>query len=325
MIAILLVLLVACLGCSRPAAEVRLGIAAQQSPSQMLTYLARDLGMFQAEGLTVTVEEFPGSSKALEALVGGSLDVVSGYHEQTLQLPEGSPRLRSFVAMTNGLLVALVASPGSKARVVAVQDLKGKTVGVTSLGSATHLFLNFVLAREGLAREGIEAGSVQPVAIGTAGRALAAMERGAVDAGVVSDFTVRHLEKRFGKVTILADTRTAEQAARTYGVAQYPGAAIYARADWIARHGEEVRKLVRAIGKTRAWVMSHSADEVAARMPASHKGDDAGLYRDVIAATMAMLTPDGRFTAEGTEAAGRVVGSKQSAKESYTNEYIESR
>ena len=254
----------------------------------------------------------------MEALLGGSVDVVSGYHEQTMQLPPGAPPLKSFVAMTNGHLVALAVSPRA-AGIERVEQLVGRTVGVTTLGSATHLWLNFLLSKRNLGRE-----TVTPVAISTAGRAVAAIERGVVDAGVVSDFTVRTLLSRFGTVRILADSRTPEAARDFYGVDQYPGTALFARNDWIAAHPKAARSLVCAVGQARQWALSHDAAEVAARMPASHRGGNAALYTEVIRQTLRMLTPDGRISAEGAEAAQKLSGTTRTAADSYTNEFIDS-
>jgi NitT/TauT family transport system substrate-binding protein len=297
---------------------VRLGIAAQQSPSQLLIYLAQQLDTFQACGLSAEIHEFPGSGKALEALVGGSLDVVSGYHEQSMQLPDGAPSLQSFLAMTNGHLVVLAVSPLSSG-IDRIEQLAGRKVGVTSLGSATHLWLNFLLQMRKL-----EPKEVTPIAISTASRALAAMERGMVDAGVVSDFTAKSLQKRFPKLVILADTRTPETAREFYGVDQYPGAALFARAEWIAANKVSAKALACAVGRARQWAKSHTPAEVVAKLPASHRGEDPALYTEVIRQTLLMLTPGGRISAQGAEAARKLAGSSRNAADSYTNEFADS-
>src|SRR5271163_880021 len=55
-----------------------------------LTYLpltiADHKGYFKDEGLNVEISAFSGGSKALEALMGGSLDVVSGAYSNTLTM-----------------------------------------------------------------------------------------------------------------------------------------------------------------------------------------------------------------------------------------------
>ena len=40
--------------------------------------IAETLGYFKAEGLELTIADFAGGSRALQALIGGSADVVSG-------------------------------------------------------------------------------------------------------------------------------------------------------------------------------------------------------------------------------------------------------
>jgi len=276
------------------------------------------LGEFERAGLKVTLEEFPGSSKALEALLGRSVDVVSGYHEQTLQLGKDAPPLVSFLVMQRSHMVALAVSPAGGRKIGSIAELRGANVGVTSLGSATHLLLNHWLRMAGLKAE-----DVQPVAISTGSRALAAMERGLVDAGVVSDFTIRHLEKRFGAVRVLADTRTEEGLRQTYGTESFPSTVLFAKKEWLGANHDSARRLVRAIVATREWVRRRSPEEVARRLPASHHGDDEAIYVEVIRGTMAMIHPTGRMSAEESEAAGRAAAGRREVEESYTNELVE--
>lgn len=305
-------------GCGGPKAEpVRFGIAAQQSPSQILAYLARDLGLFAKAGLNVQVEEFSGSSKAMQSLIGGSLDVVSGYHEQVAGLDASAPPIRTFYALTNSQMVALAVSPRAGSGIESIADLRGRAVGVTALGSATHILLNYLLARSGLG-----ATDVTPVAIGTASRSLAAMERGAVEAGVVSDFTVRTLE-RGGTVRILADTRTPEGVRATYGVERYPGAAVFAKQEWLRAHPDTARKLCRALDEARAWTLTNGPDAVLAKLPAGQSGDDEKLYREVVRTAVAMLLPSGRIDPDGARAASKTVGGGRPPGETYTNDFVQ--
>ena len=55
--------------------------------------IAEQLGYFKAEGLDVTIVDFSGGARALQAVVGGSADVVSGACEHTAARPMGH-RLR---------------------------------------------------------------------------------------------------------------------------------------------------------------------------------------------------------------------------------------
>ncbi len=46
--------------------------------------IAERQGYFKAEGLDVEILDFPGGAKALQALIGGSVDLVSGAYEHTI-------------------------------------------------------------------------------------------------------------------------------------------------------------------------------------------------------------------------------------------------
>jgi len=61
--------------------------------------IAERLGYFKDEGLDPEISDFAGGSKALQAVVGGSADVVSGAWENTIdQQPKGL-NLQGFVKM----------------------------------------------------------------------------------------------------------------------------------------------------------------------------------------------------------------------------------
>jgi len=52
--------------------------------------IAEQRGYFKGEGLDITIVDFAGGARALQAVVGGSADVVSGAFEHTVNMPCGS-------------------------------------------------------------------------------------------------------------------------------------------------------------------------------------------------------------------------------------------
>src|SRR5919106_3663756 len=48
--------------------------------------IAERKGYFKSEGLDVEIVDFPGGAKALQAMVGGSADIVSGAYEHTINM-----------------------------------------------------------------------------------------------------------------------------------------------------------------------------------------------------------------------------------------------
>lgn len=290
-VVVLALSMLAC-GKGKPA-PIRLGIAAQQSISQVPVYLAHELGYFREAGLTVELAEFAGASKGMEALLGGSVDVVSGYHTQVLQVRAQGRKVESFLTFFDSLLVALAASPKASRKIEKIEDLRGAKVGVTTLGSATHQFLDFVLRRNGLKPD-----DVTPVAIGTASRAVAAMERGLVDAGVVTDFTIRHLEKQFGPVRLLADTRTRTGTLHTHGVDAFPGTVLFSTTEWLDGHPREAAALAAAVWRAVEWMKRTPVNEIRARIPVSHYGEGIEEYEQTLAGALPMLSRNRRLSAE---------------------------
>jgi NitT/TauT family transport system substrate-binding protein len=71
-------------GCARhdgAGAHVRIAIGGQSQMIYLPTTLAQELGYYREEGLDVELEDFAGGAKALQSLVGGSADVVSGFYD----------------------------------------------------------------------------------------------------------------------------------------------------------------------------------------------------------------------------------------------------
>lgn len=263
--------------CSRPH-FVRVGIAAQQSISQVPVYLAAQ------DARTIELTDFPGASKGMEALLGGSIDVLSGYYTQALQVRAQERAIDVFFPIYDSLLIALAVSPAARDRIQTPRDLKGVRIGVTTLGSATHQFADFLLRRAGL-----QPAEATPVAIGTAARAVAAIDRGIVDAGVVTDFTIRYLEKKHGPLRLLADTRTRDGVQTTHGASAFPGTVLMASRQWLDANREQAKELANAVGQAMQWMRQHTPDELTARMPPEHYGGDREAYLAANAGALPLL------------------------------------
>jgi NitT/TauT family transport system substrate-binding protein len=65
--------------------QVHIG-AASTGVTYLPLLVAKQLGYFKDEGIEVTIAAFSGGSKALEALLGGSTDVVAGAYSNTLTM-----------------------------------------------------------------------------------------------------------------------------------------------------------------------------------------------------------------------------------------------
>jgi NitT/TauT family transport system substrate-binding protein len=258
--------------------------------------LAEQLGEFKKAGVEVEMVNFKGGSQALTAVLGGSADVVSGYFDHCVNLAAKNQALQAFVVYDRYPGLALVVAPKNTTTVASVKDLAGKKVGVSAPGSSTHFFLTYLLSKNG-----VDPNSVGVVGVGLEATAVAAMEQGSIDAAVMLDPAVTLLQGKHNGLKILSDTRTQHDTLAVFG-GEYPGGALYTRADWIASHQKDVQALANAMVATLKWIHSHTAEEIMAKMPAELVGSDKTLYLAALKNTIPMYSETGRMDPKGAAA-----------------------
>ncbi|MGW4845691.1 ABC transporter substrate-binding protein [Nocardia brasiliensis] len=326
------VLVLAVGGCGRKpegGQRVVIGVGGRTLPVYLPLVLAQRLGYFGEEGVWVDIQGLQGGSKALQALEGGSVDVVAGYYDHTIQMQAKRRALTSFVAMLNRPELVLAVSPAASKPINSIADLAGANVGVSAPGSSTDFFLKYVLSKHGLAADAV---SVQ--AIGTAATAVAAMAHGRVDAAVLVDPAFSLLQKRSGadKVGVLLDARSSEGVEQTFGVSKYPASVLYSSSRWLDGHRTTASALAKAIVRTLQWIQGHSAEEIAARMPAEFAQDDRPTYVETIAKIKDGFSTDGALSADGAEAVRKVLAQSDRTvaaaeidlSQTYSNDYLPS-
>jgi NitT/TauT family transport system substrate-binding protein len=260
------------------------------------TVLAKQLGEFEKAGVNVDMVDFKGGSQALTAVLGGSADVVSGYFDHCVNLAAKGQHMQSIVVYDRYPGFALVVSPKSLDAIKSVKDLANKRVGVSAPGSSTDYFLKFILKKNG-----IDPGSVGVIGVGLGATAVAAMEQGSVDAAIMLDPAVTQLAGRNKDLRILVDTRTQKDTIDVFG-GEYPGGALYTRADWIEKNPKEAQALVNAILNTLKWIHSHTPEEIMAKMPDELIGGDKSLYLAALKNTLPMYSETGRMDPKGAQA-----------------------
>jgi len=288
------------------------------------TVLARQLGEFKKAGVEVEIAKFKGGSEALNALLGGSADVVSGYFDHCVNLAAKDQHMQAFVAYDRFPGIVLVVSPRHAGKISSIRDLAGKTVGVSAPGSSTDFFLKYVLSKNKVAPN-----SVSMTAVGVGAKAIAAMEEGSVDAAIMVDPAVTVLANKYKDLKILSDTRSEKDTLAVFG-GQYPGGTLYTRAEWIASHPKETQAMTNAIVSTLKWIHSHSAEEIAARMPPELTKDMA-LYVAALRNTMSMYSDTGRMDPKGAAAVLAVFARSSPAvakanidlSKTYTNKFVD--
>jgi NitT/TauT family transport system substrate-binding protein len=289
------------------------------------TMLAQALGEYEKAGVNVEVVDFKGGSESLKAVIGGSADVVSGYFDHCVNLAAKGQHLQSFVVYDRYPGFALVVSPKHSAEINSIKDLAGKKVGVSAPGSSTDFFLKYMLSKNS-----VDPNSVGVIGVGLGATAVAAMEQGTIDAAIMLDPAITILQGQDKQLKILADTRSQKDTLAVFG-GEYPGGALYTRAEWVATHEKEVQAMTNAIIATLKWIHSHTPEEIADKMPANLVGKDKAQYVAALKNTLPMYSETGLMDPKGAAAVLAVFSqsSPDVAKanidlsKTYTNKYVE--
>jgi NitT/TauT family transport system substrate-binding protein len=164
------------------------------SETMAIPWIARESGIFAKHGLDVDLHLVSGTPRLVQALVAGDFDYaqVGGAAVITAHLENADTiMLASSGDYFNFKLMATAASG-----VHSIADLRGKTVGVSQIGSTSHTFLRVLLAREGIPLD-----EVRILQAGGNPQAATGMLSGATDAATVSGVMVPAAE-RAGAVTL---------------------------------------------------------------------------------------------------------------------------
>lgn len=264
--------------------------------------IAEQLGYFKDEGLDLTIVDFAGGSRALQAVVGGSADVVSGAFEHTINMQFKGQAMRAFVLQGAAPQIVLGINPKTMPDFKSVADLKGKKIGVTAPGSSTNVMANFVLASAGL-----KPTDVSFVGVGASNGAVAAMRAGQIDAMSNLDPVITLLQ-RSGDLKIITDTRNVKEAERVFG-GPMPAGCLYCPQAFIDKNPNTVQAMTNAMVRANKWIQKAGPGDIIRVVPESYLLGDRAVYIDGFLAAQKALSPDGLFPAKGADTALRALAS----------------
>lgn len=285
--------------------------------------VAEQLGYFKAEGLDVSIVDFAGGSRALQAVVGGSADVVSGAFEHTINMQFKGQSMRAFVLQGAAPQIVLGINPKTMPNFKSIADLKGKKIGVTAPGSSTNVLANYVLAKAGL-----KPSDVSFVGVGASNGAVAAMRAGQIDAISNLDPVITLLQ-RSGDLKIVTDTRKMDEAEQVFG-GPMPAGCLYAPTAFSDKNPQTAQALTNAMVRANKWIQQAGPGDIIRAVPESYLLGDRAVYIDGFLAAKQALSPDGSFPAKGAETALRALSSvdakiaaaKLDLNAVFTNEFV---
>jgi NitT/TauT family transport system substrate-binding protein len=281
--------------------KVRLAVGGQNALYYLPLTVTDRLGYFKDEGLDVEISDLAGGAKALQALIGGSADVVTGAFDHTIQMQAKGQTITAVVQLGRfpGFVVAKVGP--SAAWFNGPADFKGMKIGVTAPGSSTHFMVLHMMAQAGLKPD-----DASFVGVGAGPTAVAAAKRGEIDALVNVDPVITLLQSENAIRQVVADTRTMEGTQAVYG-GPYPAAVLYLSPAYAERNPKTVQALTNAFVRGLKWVASHPAEEIAKAMPEEYALGNMALFVRSIRSSIPMYSPDGRFSPGSAETALKVL------------------
>lgn len=309
-------------GAAHAADKITIMVGGYEKQIYLPAKLAESLGYFKDEGIDVELLNEAAGVDAENQMLAGAVQGVVGSYDHCVDLQAKGKFVESVVQMQQ--VPGEVEMVSTKhPEITSPADFKGKTLGVTGLGSSTN-FLTLYMA----SKAGLKPGDVTTVPVGAGATFIAAMQQDTIQAGMTTEPTISRLIKT-GEAKVLVDMRSVEKTKAALG-GVYPFASLYMETSWVNAHKEEVQKLVNAFVKTMKFINTHSAAEIAEKMPKDfYVGDKEG-YIKALDESKGMFTPDGLMPEDGpktvltvlSEFSKNVQGKQIDLSKTYTTEFV---
>lgn len=256
--------------------------------------LAAQLGYFTQEGLDVTLIDEASGQSSEDQVLAGQVDAGSGSYNHTIELQAAGKQMQSVVLLNVAPGEAEIVSAKAASQIHSVKDLVGKNLGVTELGSGTQTLTTALLHNAGITPD-----KVHFVPVGAGDTFIAALQQGRIDAGMTTEPTIsRILATGVGKV--LVDLRTPETTQAALG-GSYPFICLFMNNSYVSSHKAVVQKLVNAYVKTLKWIHTHTAAEIADKMPPDYYAGSKSLYVTALQNQLSIFSPNGSMPAGAPE------------------------
>ncbi|HZG19755.1 MAG TPA: ABC transporter substrate-binding protein [Herbaspirillum sp.] len=286
--------------------------------------LAEQLGYFKEEGLDVELQSQPAGVDAENELLAGAVQAVVGFYDHSIDLQTKGKEVTAITILGQVPGEVELVSTKAAPHFQSMADAKGKTLGVTGLGSSTNFLTQYLASRHGITSKQF---SVLPV--GADNTFIAAMKQGRIDAGMTTEPTASQLLKT-GDAQVLIDMRTVEGTVKALG-GLYPASSVYVQRSWLNSHKDDAQKLARAFVKTLKFINTHSAEQIADKMPKDYYGNNKPLYVQALSNSLPMYSQDGKMPKGGPETVLAVLsgfnpnvkGKHVDLSKTYTDEFVD--
>ncbi len=193
-------------------------------------WTAAEAGYYRQEGLEVELTHIASSSRSIDAMLANEVQLGWVDARNLVEAAVRGADVKGVLGVTNRLGFAVMVASSVKSPI----DLKGKRLGITRFGSATH-----TAALQALRTWGLDQKDVTMLQLTEVPNILAAMQAGQIEAGILSAPTTTRAKKA-GFVPLLN--------LETDGPA-YPSIMVAGRTSYIDANRDAVRRFVRAYSR----------------------------------------------------------------------------
>ena len=303
--------------------RVTIAVGGQGTLYHLPLALADQLGFFRAEGVDVTVRDFSAGALALQAVQEGAADVCAGAFEHTLRQQARGQAYRSLVVQGRAPQLALGVSQRSLPSFKDLTDLAGRRIGVSSVGSSTHLAASVTLGRAGLGPK-----DVSFVGVGSGTAALNALRSGQVHALCHAEPIMTLLEQK-ADTRIAGDIRSLKAAQEIFG-GNMPASCLYAPQAFLQKNAPQAQALANGIVHALKWLQTAAPADLVKAVPAGYLMGDRGLYLAAFGRVRETYSTNGLMADDGAATALRALARvhpelgdfKVDLARTYTNDFV---
>jgi len=320
------IVLAACGSTSTPTAgggtvDLKIMVGGLNKQIYLPNMLAQRLGYFKDYGLNVTLIDEGSGQASEEEVVAGNVDAGSGAYVHPMVLNTQGKKIETICQFGIAPGEAEVVD-ASQTNITSAKDLVGKSLGVTDLGSGTH-----VLTQAIIGSAGGDPTKASYVAVGAGDTFIAAIQQKKIVAGMTTYPTISRLVNS-GKGKILVSLLDPQSTRAALG-GDYPFIGIFAKNDWVNSNKDTAQKLVNAYVKTLKYIHSHTAQEIAGQMPTDYYAGDKASYVADLQSQLGIFGTDCKMPVGGPENVQKIQqqfvasykGKAANLSETYTNEF----
>jgi NitT/TauT family transport system substrate-binding protein len=275
-------------------AKVTLGVGGKPLLYYLPLTIAERKGFFKEQGLEVEINDFGGGAKSLQALVGGSVDVVTGAYEHTIRMQAKGQDIVAVTELGRFPAIVIAVKKDKAGQIKSAADFKGLKIGVTAPGSSTALTAQYAMVKAGL-----KPSDAAIIGVGSGASGVAAMKKGEIDVISHLDPVIAKLEAD-GDIQVLIDTRT-EAGTRALFGGSNPAATLYTKKDFVEKNPQTTQRLVNALVKSLKWLQSAKPEDIAATVPEEYYLGDKPLYLKAVQNSLESYSRDGIIQMSGMQ------------------------